>query len=117
MINLLDLMSEEDKSKALTRFKRRMERSDKFDNRIPNEVYIVAEFGYYFGWEGIRAIRNDEITLAEANALLEGARKVWYAKLVEQARAGQISTGSVFSKHPNDSFKKGIKPFAKRSEP
>lgn len=114
--NLLDLMSEKDRNLALERFKRRMSKSRTVDNRISSEIYIISEFGYYYGYAGVEAIRENKITLDEAFCLLEGARKVWYKKLVEQTSAQQVSTGSVMSKSPSTTFKRGIKPFVKRSE-
>jgi len=117
MTNVLDLMTKKDRDAMMARYKRRMEKRDNGeDNRISSEIYIVAEFGYYFGWLGIAAIRNNEITIEEVFGLLEGARKVWYSKLVDQARAQQVSTASVLAKSPNTAFKRGIKPFVKRSE-
>lgn len=117
MVNLLDLLPEDEKNRAVSRFENRMRRSDRHvKNRVSNEMYIVAEFGYYFGWGGVAAIRNNEISLAEVNALLEGARKVWYAKVIETGRSHQISVASAMSNDPNKSFETGMKPFRKAAE-
>jgi hypothetical protein len=114
--NLLDLMSEKDRALMLERYKRRMEGGDPGSDRISREMYLLAEFSYYLGYGGVEAVRENKITLEEMYALLEGLRKVWYVKLVEQARAQQVSTGSVLAKSPNTAFSKGIKPYVKRSE-
>lgn len=116
MPNLLELMKPEDREKAVARFKKRMEGTEKYDNRVPTEMYLLAEFGYYFGWQAVKDIKDNLYTLEEVYPLLEGARKVWYSKLVEQARASQISTASVMAKSPNQAFKKGIKPFAEMAK-
>ena len=119
MPNLLDLMKPEDREKAKLRFKQRTEKREDSDNRIPNEMYLVAEFGYYFGYEGIRDVRDNKITLEEMNALLEGARKVWYVKLVEQANIMRVvaESANVFAKRTekNKLYRDGTKPFRRRA--
>ena len=107
VVNLLDLMSEDEKKRALERFKSRMEKTDKFArNRINNEVYLIAEFGSYYGWDGVMAIRNNEITLEEVYLYLEASRKVEYARLVERTNATRIAMESAnpFAK-PNEKTK------------
>lgn len=112
MANLLSLMTPEDREKVESRFKARMEKNEvAAENLVSSEVYIVSEFGYYFGWAGIEAIRKNEITLEEAYALLEGARKVWYTKLLEESRSRSTSVGAVLSKNGNKVYKDGMKPF------
>ncbi|WP_455677848.1 hypothetical protein [Sharpea azabuensis] len=115
MSNLLDLMSQSDREKMLARYHERTAKRDT-DNKISTEVYLLAEFGYYFGWEAIQAVRHDDITIEEMFSLLEGARKVWYQKLVENARAMTISVASPLSKNGTKTFKEGMKPFVDRSK-
>lgn len=116
MPNLLDRIKPEDRAKIQEAYERRMARRlDAQDNKVSNELYLVAEFGYYFGWEAIMAVRNDQIGLKEMFALVEAARKVWYTKLCEQARATQAATGSIMAKNPAKAFKDGMQPFLERS--
>lgn len=128
MSNLLDLMSKEDRERAIEKGRKRLEK--KQGSSISPEIYMVAEFGYYFGWEGIEAIKrgyiqklndkgdvvNEPFVLDEVIVLLEAARKVWYTKLVENANSTLIATHSSHTKSPSDSFKKGMKDFRERSK-
>lgn len=116
MANLLDLMSEEDRQKMVERYHERMMHRDDLDNKISNEMFILSEFGYYYGWDAIMAVRNNLISMQEMYALLEGAKKVWYLKLCEQGRMTATSVACTMSKHPKSDFERGMKPFIKRSE-
>lgn len=110
---------------------------------VTPEIFLVSEMGYYFDWEAIMAIRRgytvvpktdedlDEdkrsgrkpewtsmykrevFTLEEAQVLLEGARKVWYSKLVEQSQASIV--GHSF-KSSAKSYDGAIKQFTDRAE-
>lgn len=115
MANLLDLMSKDDRELMLSRFRERTANKG-YDNRISSEIYLVAEFGYYFGWEAVNAVRHNEVTIEEMYSLLEGARKVWYQKLVEQGKITTTAVATPFSKHPQQTFKQGMKPFLDRSK-
>jgi hypothetical protein len=53
---------------------------------IDRELYLEAEFGYYFGWPGILAIENDEISLSKVQEILQAMRKVHSDKMLEQAK-------------------------------
>lgn len=119
--NLLDMMKPEDKKRALERFKRRMEKGeDHSDNRISNEMYLLSEVGYYFGWQAIQDVRMNRITLEELYPILEGARKIWYVKLVEEANTTRVAAEStnVFAKKDvkNKVYKDGMKPYVERAE-
>lgn len=116
MANLLDLMTAEDRQKMVDRFNDRMAHRDDIDNKISNEMFILAEFGYYYGWQAVQAVRNNDISMTEMYALLEGARKVWYLKLCEQGKMTTTSVACSLSKHPKSDFERGMKPFIKRSE-
>lgn len=123
--SILDLMPESERDKALERARKRMERqSNKKGLDVSPEIYLVAEFGYYFGWDAMMAIRRgytvapgtsekEIFTLEEALVLLEGARKVWYSKITEQTHAGVISNSF---KSSSNSFDGAIKPFSDRAE-
>lgn len=111
MPNILDLMRPEDKEKALKRFERSQKQRSS-EMRISQEVYLLSEFGYYYGWQAIRDVRENKIKLKEVYVLLEGARKVWYNKVAEISRANFIATGSAMaSKDGNKAFQAGIRPF------
>lgn len=107
--------------------------------KIPPDVYLIAEFGYYYGWgaveaakrgyvEGFRIERDKsgritriptkiELTLEEVNLFVEAARKVWYSKNVDLARGSQVATASALSKHPNTVFDQGMKKFKEGARP
>lgn len=130
--SLLDLMPAEEAKKAIERGERRMARQQSRKNLdITPEIYLVSELGYYFGWEAVLAVRRgyttvpstdskgklvykkEVFTLEEAQVLLEGARKVWYSKLVEQSQASIV--GHSF-KSSAKSYDGAIKQFTDRAE-
>jgi hypothetical protein len=93
-------ISEEDMAKVM-RARQRHEKT-----KVNDSWLFLAEFGYYFGWDGIQAIRTDSICIEEAEALLIGARKVWNGKVYDQASASFIGSVSAQSKRPAQTFKK-----------
>lgn len=123
--NLLDLMPKEEADKAIARARRRNEINR--GSKISPEIYSIAEFGYYFGWDAILAVKRGYIeahddkmdlkkevfTLDEMNVLLEGARKVWYSKLVEQ---GGVNTISGSFKTQGSSYEGAMKPYTQKAE-
>jgi len=125
--SLLDLMDADDAKRAIERGQKRIskQRTRKGLDVSP-EIYTVAEFGYYFGWEGVLAIRRgyiekvgpdgsivkDPFLLDEALVLLEGARKVWYSKLTEQTHSTMI--GNSF-RSSSKSFDGAISQFTERA--
>lgn len=128
MASLLDLMPKDEREKAIARGKKRMER--KKGSTISPELYITAEFGYYFGWEGVLAIKrgyiekvgsNSEIikepfTLDEVLALIEAAKKVWYTKVIDQSHGNLVATNAAHSNTPGQTFNRGISTFSDRVE-
>lgn len=123
--SFLDFLSEDGQKKALERAEKRLERQRaKKGLDVSPEIYLVSEFGYYFGWDALLAIRRgytivpetgekEILTLEEAQVLLEGARKVWYSKLIEQANAGIISNTFHTS---SKSFDTAISQFKEKAE-
>lgn len=120
--SILDLMSKQDREKALAKARRRL--AYQKGRKISPELYMVAEFGYYFGWEALLALRrgytvepvsgNKEIfTLEEAQVLLEGARKVWYSKLLEH---GGMNVATNSFKSGSKSFDEAVRPYKERAE-
>ena len=118
MPRLSEMMKPEDWKKAQERFKKRVEgREDSVS--VSPEIYLTAEFGYYFGWAGVIAILNNEITLDKAFVLLEGARKVWYHKLIEQASANRTSISSALASSKakaSKAFEDGMRPYRKGAQ-
>lgn len=45
-------------------------------DKLEPEWVVLAEFGMYYGWQAIVAVRNDEITFQDMNKLLAGARQI-----------------------------------------
>lgn len=117
MSNILDLMTEQERENVKKRCQNRIKRRRDFESdRVSPEIYLVAELGYYLGYEAIRDVRNNVIDLDEMFALLEGCRKVWYSKLVETSRGSMIAFGVSMSKQPVESFDESIKPYSKRAK-
>lgn len=106
-------LSSEDLAKVT---KAREKAEGKRDANVDPETYFIAEFGYYFGFEGIKSILNNEIDLETASALLAGARKVWYGQLSELGNVQFIAAQSAASTKPGQNFHKAMKPFHKSAE-
>jgi hypothetical protein len=111
--SILDLMKPEEREKALKRAEKRRGNDKRNNVKVSPEVYLIAEFGYFYGWDAIQAIRKNEIALDEVEVLLEGARKVWWAKLVD--------TGGVYSvagsyKSQNPSYESAMKQYVDRAK-
>lgn len=125
--SFLDLMPVEAREKAVAKAKKRLERQASANTPITPEIYVAAEFGYHFGWDAMLAVRRgytvepvsgekEILTLEEVQILLEGAKKVWYSKLIEQGHATLVATNSSNGKNPGQSFNTGIKPFEDRAK-
>jgi hypothetical protein len=88
----------------LAKVYRARNRSEK--SKVNSSWLLMAEFGYYFGWQGIQSIRNNEITLDEAEMLIIGARKIWRGQVYDHSSAVLIGSSSASSKKPGQTFKK-----------
>lgn len=77
--------------------------------KISPEMYLLAEFGHFFGWEGVLAIETEVISLAKAVELIEAMRVVEGKKLYEQAKAMFYATKD------SATFNKGMAPYANNS--
>lgn len=122
-------MSPEDKQKAIAKGKKRMERSKTQTLDVSPEMFVIAELGYYFGWEAVVAIKRGFITtyddkmnlkkstftLEEALALIEGAKKVWYSKVIDTAHGSFIAHRSAREREQGAEFNKGMKPFIEKA--
>lgn len=118
MANLLDLMSEKDRENVEKRFKARLERrKGEREDRVSSEMFLLAEFGHFYGWGAIMAVRENKITLKEMYALLEAARKVWYSRLNESAEVKFVAGVSANAmERQGEAFRKNMRPFIKRAE-
>ncbi len=125
--SFLDLLSPEDRQKAIERAERRLEsRKARKGLDVSPEMFEICEFGYYFGWDALMAVRRgftvsqsgekELLSIDEVRVMLEGARKVWYTKLVESAGANMASTSSAFSKTPRKSLDEQLQPIRDRAE-
>lgn len=113
--NLLDLMRPDDRKKMVQRYRERT--ADKnINNKISSEMYMLAEFGLMFGWQAVMDVKNDTITGEEMFALLEAGRKVLANRVVEHGVSTSVAIGSQFSKHPNQTFDKGMRGFIERAK-
>ena len=76
MGNVLDLLTEEERKNIKLRYKYRVARQkERKAHRISPEIHMIAELGYFLGYEAIRDVRENKIDLDEVYALLEGCRK------------------------------------------
>lgn len=138
--SFLDLLPPERAKATLERAQRRLERdSSKEGLDISPEMFLVAEMGYHFGWEAVLAVRRgftiipttkvtknkagekiyqtvyekETFTLEEAEILREGAKKVFFSKLIDQAHAGMVSNSF---KTQATSFEKAVSDFREKSK-
>lgn len=132
MPNLLDLMSEEDRVVALKNYQERMSGSTRYRSNasMSPKIYLISELGYHYGWGAIEAVKRGYVaatddksntkkiplTMEEVAVLVEGARKVWYGKVVDSARGSLAASASVMSKNPSSTFKKHMDIYAKNAE-
>lgn len=122
--SFLDNMPADQRKKYEERAEKRLNANQNKNLSVPPEFYMAAEFGYYFGWDAVMSLRRgytvdpatkekELLSMVEAQLLLDGARKVWYAKLVDQAEAGVISnTFNTSSK----TFGEAVKPLKEMAE-
>ena len=105
-------LTPEDMAKVLKR-KRQVEASK---IKVPPEELFVAEFGVHFGWEGMVALMNNQITMDDAQSLLAGARKVWDGRLVDMASVIFTANAAVQSgKNAQSVMTKGLDEFVKQA--
>lgn len=127
MSSLLDFMTPEHREKAIARGQKRLEKNQSAS--VSPEMFVIAEFGYYFGFEAILAVKRGYIEimkdgelvqepfeLNEVLALIEAAKKVWYGKVVEQSHGNMIAGMAKFSANPGEAFNKNIKPLSDKAD-
>lgn len=127
MANLLDLMSKSDRESAISAYNRRMSGDNTYrKQKISPIAYMIAQLGMMYGWPAIEAAKRgyievfDEhtgkrskmpLSMEEISVLVDAGQKIKNSDFLNQARCTQVATGSVLSKSPETSFKKGMKPF------
>lgn len=139
--SILDLMTPDERDRALKKAEKRLSKGESKSVAISPELYIIGEIGFYYGWDAVLAIRRgytvgyarDErgnfirkdgklveepeiFTLEEATTLVEAARKVGYSKLIEQAHSQMVASASKFAKNSGQAFENGMRPFAERAK-
>lgn len=126
MANLLDLMSAEDRKAVKTAFKKRMSGDNTFrKEKVSRVAFLLAELGMLYGWEAIVSAKRgyietfDEhtgkkqkmpLSMEELSALVDAGHKVKHSDYMDYARIVCVGTGSAFSKNPENTLRKGMKP-------
>lgn len=77
---------------------------------------FIAEYGMYFGYEGMRALLDDEIQLDQVMWQLLAARKVRSGIMYDISNAVLAATASVGAKNPTAAYKKLTKEMARDSK-
>lgn len=77
---------------------------------VSPELYFLAEFGKFYGWEGIVALETGVISVEKAVDLVVASKKVWYAYLYEESVAAFYATKDA------KAFNKGMKTFVNKSK-
>lgn len=130
-VNLFEMMTPEEQEKMNQAYEKRMRGDGTYKKeKIPPQIYLLAEAGVYFGWQaivdarrGYTEARDDNgnlvkipLTMEEFNGLVMAGKKFRYSDYINQARGTQTAVGSVLSKNSKATFKKGIESFVKEIE-
>lgn len=99
----------------LEKIRKRREREDAI--KVDDNWMFIGEFGYYYGWEGVLAILDNQIDFDTAQLLLQASRKVWAGKVYDMGRANFIGAAAARTKKPVDTFNKNTKDLLKDSRP
>lgn len=96
-VYLSDVMTDADKAKMKAfRLANERNRAD----FITSEWQTVCELGFFYGYKAIESFLNDEISIAQMNTYIDGARKIHARHIYDTAiavRAG-MSNGKDFAK-------------------
>lgn len=130
-VNLFEMMTPEEQEKMNQAYEKRMRGDGTYKKeKIPPQIYLLAEAGVYFGWQaivdarrGYTEARDDKgnlvkipLTMEEFNGLVMAGKKFRYSDYINQARGTQTAVGSILSKNAKATFKKGMEPFTKEIE-
>ena len=90
----------------------------KESTQVDEEWLFIAKFGRHYGYRGIEAILNNEISLETAIVLLEAGEKIHASEVIDHAVATQVANASVNAKkgQAQTVFKKGMRHFIKKAE-
>lgn len=118
-VNLLDLMTPEDRAAAKRNYQRRMAgETPNHRQKAAPSVKLVAEAGIMFGWQAVVDIKRGcteggiPLTLEEVAALVDAGRKVQYSQEINAARGHQIAINAAMAKTSTKSrraFEDGFK--------
>lgn len=81
--------------------------------QIDEEQLLIAEFGKHYGYEGIRAILNNEIDSDTVVWLLLAGRKLDHMTQFKRAQAAFIGATASKAKKPSNAFKKATEKLLK----
>lgn len=95
----------------LEKIARRREQDE--STKVDPEWRLLAEFGDYYGWSAIQAVRNNEIDIDTFNGLLAGGRKVWAGKILDLSTMVFGAVAAANSKKPQTVLTKVLKNFYK----
>ncbi len=79
--------------------------------KVPTAWRLLGEFGTYYGWEAMIAVRNNEIDSLEFNYLLATGRKLWAGRMLDEASVYFTALVASKSKKPRQVMEKGLKNF------
>lgn len=113
--NLLDRVTPEERQELLDLIEKRERDSKPVDDGVTPEMYALVEFGYYFGWEGIMAVENNQISLTDMYLLTAAAEKVRLKHAIDNSFGNLIAHSASRSSNPK-AFSEGIKSIVKRAE-
>lgn len=83
---------------------------------VSPEWRMLAEFGYYYGWEAVMSVMTNEIDIDTFNNLLAGARKVWAGQIVDMGQMTFTAHAAAQSKNPQRVMNDGLKQFYNESK-
>ena len=87
--NLLDLMSPEDRDKAQLAAQLREATKEEL---VTQELMILAEFGVFYGWQAVKDVMEDVITIPQAKAFTQAARKLHSSDVIDIAMATRAAS-------------------------
>lgn len=106
----LELTEEE-----LARVARRKQQDEK--TKVSPEELFISEFGLYFGWQGVKALMDNEIDMHSATTLVAGVRKVKARDMTDLAMAVFTASAAAQSgKKAQSVLSKGLREFIKQSK-
>lgn len=130
-INLLDIMTPDEREKMKSAFKKRMAGDGTYKReKVPPMVYLLAEAGVYFGWQAIVDARRGyteatddngnlikiPLTMEEFNGLVMAGRKFKYSDYLNQARGARAGVSSALcdsKSKAKQAFENGTEMFRK----